>query len=89
MKYVEQREFTLRFELRCEFPDDYDGEEDGYVWAEPFPAVAAEMIAAVSAVIRRRPGWEVRPANRGRPPEDEVTLVVERVLSPPLPPAAR
>jgi hypothetical protein len=78
MTYVEQREFTLRFELRCEFPDDYDGDEDGYAWAAAFPEMAAEIVAAAAAIVRRRPGWQVHAANRGRPAEDEVTLVVDR-----------
>jgi hypothetical protein len=80
MNYVEQREFTLRFEVRCEFPPDYDGEEDGYAWAEAFPALAAALVQSAAAVIRRAGGWQVRPANRGRAADDEVTLVVERVL---------
>jgi len=78
MDYVEEREFLLRFELRCPFPDDYEGDEDGYVWAAAFPEMAAEIVAAAAAIIRRRPGWQVRAANRGRAAEDEVTLVVER-----------
>jgi len=85
MKYVEERTFTLRLAVRCEFPDDYDGEEDGHQWADAFDPIAAEVVAAAVEVIRRRPGWSVRPANRGRPPSEEVTLVVDRVLSAPVP----
>jgi hypothetical protein len=29
-------------------------------------------------VIRSEPGWSVRPGNRGRALEDEVSLVIER-----------
>ena len=78
MTYVEQREFTLRLELRCEFPDDYDGDDDGYAWAASLPAVTAEIVAAAAAILRRDRAFQVRPANRGRPTEDEVTLVAER-----------
>jgi hypothetical protein len=80
MTYVEEREFTLRFALRCEFPDDYEGEEDGGAWAEAWDAVAAEVVAAAIEVVRRRSGWRVRPANRGRPTTDEITLQVERLI---------
>jgi hypothetical protein len=80
MSYVEEREFVLRFELRCPFPDDYDGDDDGYAWVESFRPLAAEIVQAAVAVVGRRPGWRVRPANRGRPSEDEVTLVLERQL---------
>ena len=81
MTYVEEREFTLRFELRCEFPEDYDGDEDGHAWAASFPGLAAEIVAAAAAIMRRDARWRVHPANRGRAAEDEVTLVVERVPS--------
>jgi hypothetical protein len=78
MDYVEQKEFTLRFELRCDFPDDYDGDADGYQWAEEFPAIASEIVQTAAAIVRRRPGWSVRAGNRGRPADEEVTLVVTR-----------
>jgi hypothetical protein len=77
MKYVEERTFTLRLELRREFPDDYQGEEDGYEWAQEVPALAAEIVQA-AATAARRGGWSVRTTNRGRPAEEEVTLILER-----------
>jgi hypothetical protein len=77
MKYVEEKTFTLRLELRREFPDDYQGEEDGYQWAQEIPALAGEIVQAAVAAARRG-GWSVRPTNRGRPAEEEVTLIVER-----------
>lgn len=82
MAYVEEREFVLRFELRCTFPEDYQGDEDGYVWAARFREVAAELVQVAQGVVARHPGWRVRPGNRGRATEDEVTLVVERQLEP-------
>ena len=82
MDYVEERQFVLRLELRCPFPQDYDGDEDGFAWAEGFAPIAAEIVRAAQAAIRGRPGWTVRIGNRGRPVEEEVTLLVERVVSP-------
>jgi hypothetical protein len=79
MEYVEEREFVLRLELRCPFPPDYDGDEDGYAWAEEIPPLTAEIVRAAAQVLRARPGWRVRVANRGRPSDEEVTLVVERI----------
>lgn len=78
MKYVEERTFTLRLEVRCEFPDDYEGEEDGYEWAKEIPALAAEAVQAAVAAGKKS-GWTVRPANRGRPSDEEVTLVLEKL----------
>jgi hypothetical protein len=77
-KYVEEREFVLRFELRAEFGEDYEGDDDGYAWARDFPGMAAEIVQAAAAVVARHPGWTVRGGNRGRSSEDEVTLVLER-----------
>jgi hypothetical protein len=79
MRYVEERDFTLRLDLRCEFPEGYEGELDGYAWLREFhAAILPRIVQTVVEVIRREPGWRVRPTNRGRPLEDEVSLVVER-----------
>jgi hypothetical protein len=78
--YVEERTFDLHLLLRVEFPEDYDGDLDGYAWAEEVPAVAAEVVRAAVAAIARRPGWRVRPGNRGRPADEEVTLVLDRAV---------
>jgi hypothetical protein len=76
--YVEQCEFTLRFDLRCKFPENYEGDADGFEWVKTFPAIAREIVHSAAAIIRRNPGWNVRPANRGRPVDEEVTLLVTR-----------
>ena len=76
--YTEEKEFTLRFEVRCVFPDDYDGDDDGYAWTEEFKQMAAEMVGAVAGVVARHPGWALRGGNRGRSSDEEVTLVLER-----------
>ena len=79
VRYVEERDFTLRLDLRCEFPEQYDGEQDGYVWLREFhDRLLPRLVQAAVGVIRQHPGWSVRPGNRGRPLQDEVTLVVER-----------
>jgi len=79
MRYVEERDFTVRLDLRCEFPEGYEGEQDGYAWLREFhDEIAPRLVQAVVAAIRQHPGWTVRPANRGRSAEDEVSLVVER-----------
>ncbi len=80
MRYVEERDFTLRLDLRCEFPEGYEGDQDGYAWLREFDEhIRPRLVQAVVEAIRRHPGWKVRPGNRGRSPEDEVSLVVERL----------
>ena len=78
MPYVEERDWNLRFELRCEFPDDYQGEQDGYEWAAEFPSIAQEVLRAAVQIVSRRPGWKIRAGNRGLSSDREVTLVIER-----------
>jgi hypothetical protein len=77
MNHREEREFTLRLEVAREFKDDYEGEEDGFVWAEEIPGLASELVRAC-VELGQRHGWRVRPRNRGRPAEDEITLVLEK-----------
>jgi hypothetical protein len=77
MDHIEEREFTLRLQVRCVFPEGYEGDADGYAWAEEIPSVAAEIVAAAARVVAAR-GYQVRPSNRGRPADEEVTLIVER-----------
>ena len=81
MAYVEEREFTLQLQLRCEFPEDYQGEADGYAWAAELPALTQEIVHAAIAAIARHPRWKVHPGNRGRSTEDEVLLVLDREIS--------
>jgi hypothetical protein len=81
MDYVEEREFLLRLEVRCPFPPDYDGDEDGYAWVESFRPIANQIVQAAAAAAKAHPGWRVRFGNRGRPTDEEVTLILERELT--------
>jgi hypothetical protein len=78
--YVEQREFSLRIELRCAFPETYEGDADGYAWTEEVQPALAEIVRAAAAILAQRGNFRVHPANRGRPADEEVTLVAERSM---------
>jgi len=81
MRFVEERDFTVRLDLRCTFEEGYDGELDGFAWLREFQdRIAPRVVEAAVRAIRAHPGWTVRPGNRGRALEDEVTLIVERVI---------
>jgi hypothetical protein len=77
MDHVEEKEFTLRLQVRCVFPEEYEGDADGYAWWEEFPSVAAEIVSAAGRIAATR-GFTVRAANRGRPADEEVSLILER-----------
>jgi len=78
--YVEQRDFSLRIELRCAFPETYEGDADGYAWAEEVEPALAEIVRAAAAILAQRGNFRVHPGNRGRPADEEVTLVAERTM---------
>jgi hypothetical protein len=76
--HVENKEFVIRFELRASFPDDYEGDDDGYAWVAAFQPVAQALVTAVARTLSAHPGWSFHPGNRGRSSSDEVTFVLER-----------
>ena len=78
LTHVEEREFTLRIQVRCAFPENYEGDDDGYAWWSNVEPATVELVRAAVAILARQPGCRVRPANRGRPADEEVTLVVDR-----------
>jgi hypothetical protein len=76
--HVESKEFVIRFELRAGFPDDYQGDDDGYAWVPGFRPIAQALVTAVARTLSAQPGWRFHPGNRGRSSEDEVTFILER-----------
>ena len=84
--YQEDRTFTLRFTLEARFPDDYEGDDDHHAWLRTWESrMKPELIKAVFESLRRAPHWTVHTRNRGKSPEDEVEVVLERDFSPPPP----
>ncbi len=79
--YVEEKEFTLRLAVRYSFPETYEGEKDGYAWVSELASITQSVVQAALQAISKHPGWAVRPGNRGRPSEEEITLVLERIAS--------
>ena len=76
--HTEEKEFTVRLEMRASFPDDYEGDADGRAWTADLPSLQGAVLAAVVQTLQRHPGWKIRPGNRGRSSDDEVTLIVEK-----------
>jgi hypothetical protein len=65
MRYTEEKSFTVRVDLVAEFPDDYEGELDGYEWHAQWDRTVRP--ALVDAVLRALAvkGWRVTPVSRG------------------------
>lgn len=78
MPYTEEREFTFRVTVRTTFGEEYDGDEDGYEWAAEVPAIQQALLGAITEAAARDKRWALRFENRGRAPEDEVAIVLER-----------
>ena len=78
MAYDEEKEFTFRIELVRRFSEDYQGEDDGFAWVPGTRPILSDMLHALVQVAQKYPGWKIRPRNRGRSSDDEVTLVLEK-----------
>ncbi|MCB9584193.1 MAG: hypothetical protein H6718_02290 [Polyangiaceae bacterium] len=77
MKHREEREFAIHLHLTAEFPEDYEGEQDGFAWHKRFQErVRPALLRAVVDVLRAESGAEVVAAPRGRNPEDAVEFNV-------------
>jgi hypothetical protein len=84
--YAEEKTFVLRFTLRAEFGEDYEGDEDGYEWFADWENVKPRVLRAVLDQIRDAGGWRARVLNRGAPSDLEVELLLERAIAKPVQP---
>lgn len=74
MDYTEELTWVIRIEASAAFPDDYQGEMDGYAWRERFEALQPRLLGALVRELGLHPEWRAHPANRGRPASDEITI---------------
>ena len=77
MDYKEERTFVIRLQGQAEFPPDYDGEADGYGWTDEFDRLKSRVYAAIMRELALSPSFTAHPANRGRPADEEVTIVCQ------------
>ena len=79
MTHREEREFSIHLHLSAEFPDDYEGEDDGYVWFEHFEQeLKPRLLSALFDALQRTPGWQAVAAPRGRDPDLALEIDVRR-----------
>ena len=80
--FREEKEFILRFSLEAEFPEDYEGEEEGYLWLKEWETeVKPELLKVIFSSLRRRPQWNAHVRNRGASPENEIEIVMRKDFS--------
>jgi hypothetical protein len=80
-RYREEKSYTIRLHLVAEFPDDYEGEEDGYEWHAHFDRTVRPRIArAIVDAFLCEPGWKVTPVARGADDHEELEFLVERIV---------
>jgi len=77
--YQEEKTFTLRFSLEAAFPDDYEGEQDNYLWLKEWEQVVKpDLLKAVFDCLRRHPAWTAHVRNRGLSPLEEIEIAMAK-----------
>ena len=78
----EEKQFSLRFSLEAQFPDEYDGDDDNYAWLRDWEQqVKPELLKVVFETLRRHPLWNVHVRNRGLAPQDEIEIAMTKDLA--------
>ncbi len=81
MQYKEERQLVIRLDLRASFPDDYEGDDDGFAWHEDFDKnVRPKLVAEVMRVLTASGRFKITPINRGLDTHDELEILVEHRL---------
>jgi hypothetical protein len=76
----EAARFVVTIELSAEFGEDYEGDDDGYVWLERWRThVQSRLAGAVMRELRSDPRFTALPVSRGKNPEDELEIAVRFV----------
>ncbi|MCC7541738.1 MAG: hypothetical protein IT379_36300 [Deltaproteobacteria bacterium] len=78
MTHRESHELILRLHLSAEFPDEYEGDDDGGEWLRRWQSEVRPALIAAAIASLRKPGWRVYPVSRGASPDREIELQVER-----------
>jgi hypothetical protein len=75
----EEQSFSIELHLVAEFPEAYEGDEDGYAWIERFEReLRPELVRALFAAVSQSPGWTAVAAPRGRDPARALEIELRR-----------
>jgi hypothetical protein len=73
----EEGSFVVRIELRAEFGEAYEGDDDGNAWLQRWrERVQPRLARAIFEQLRAEPGFTAVPASRGKNPEEELEISV-------------
>ena len=82
--YQEEKTFTFRFSLEASFSDDYEGEQDNQAWVREWEAqIKPDLLKVIFESLRQHRAWQAHIRNRGKPPADEIEIVLARDFSKP------
>lgn len=77
MDHREEKTFTINVRLSATFPEEYEGDLDGYVWTEHFESVLRpRLIKAVFQALRSESACDCVAGNRGQSPSDALEVNV-------------
>ena len=73
----EEGRFDIRIELSAEFDEDYEGDDDGYLWLRRFQEeVRPRLARAVFDALRSDPSFRAIPVSRGASPDENMEIDV-------------
>ena len=73
----EEKAFTLRFTLEALFAEDYEGDEDEYVWLKEWEhGIKPALLKLIFDTLRKHPAWKAHFRNRGASSLDEIEIVL-------------
>ena len=83
--YQEEKNFTVRFCLEAHFPEDYEGEDDAYVWLHDWETrVMPDLLKSIFTSLRRFPSWSAHVRNRGVASTEEIEVSLVKDYSKPM-----
>jgi hypothetical protein len=75
--FREEKQFTFRFSLEAQFPEEYDGEQDSFGWLQEWErSMKPELLKLIFESLRRHSSWNAHVRNRGLSPEDEIEIAM-------------
>ena len=75
--YSEDKNFYIRVSVEANFPDNYDGDEDGHFWLKEWEhTIRPQLMKTVLASLREHRAWTVRIRNRGVSQDDEIEIAL-------------